>query len=105
MSDERDPRHIVAPADEAHGALDLPARIVGTAERRMLCGRLCHLRVRVRRAEAMEVECPDVEACRGKLIAPRTAVETVGDRQGRGKGRAMDIQHDLRRAGVRRAGW
>ena len=51
----------------------------------------------------MEVETPNVETGVGQLISPGVAVETMGDRQGRREGAAVDVKHDLRRVRVERS--
>ena len=69
-------------ADEAHGFLELPARRLGTAQRRMVLSGLRHLRIGVAQApETVEVECPAVEASGRKLVAPGPAIEAMSDRK------------------------
>ena len=68
-------------ANKTDGLFELTACIFGTAERRMLLGRLRHFRIGIgKTAEAVEVEPPAMEPGCRKFIAPRTAIEAMGDR-------------------------
>jgi hypothetical protein len=62
----------------------------------MRAGRFAHLRIAAGFAEAEEIEAPDVKAGLAQRIAPGAAVEPVRDRQRRGKGAAMHVEHDAR---------
>jgi hypothetical protein len=62
MGDYRDFRHTMMVGDEARSPLDLLACRFGATEDVLGFGGLCHLRIGVRRAKALEVETPDVES-------------------------------------------
>src|SRR5579863_1097227 len=82
--------------DPAHRALELLAGLSGQSEHAVALGRLRHLRIRIGRAKAEEVQSPHVEASRAEFVAPGTAIETMRDRQRRWERAAVNIQYDLR---------
>jgi len=56
MGDDREPLDTVPAADEADRRLQLAARVLSAAERRMCVGRLCHFGIRLGQSpEAVEV--------------------------------------------------
>jgi L-ectoine synthase len=98
MGDDRDARDAVMLGDEARRAFELLARRRCTAQRRIAFSGLGHFEIAVGLAEALEVEAPDIEGGADELVAPRPAVEAMRDRECRGKGAAVDVEHGLRRA-------
>jgi hypothetical protein len=66
---------------------------LSAAERRIRLRRLVHRGISVRISIAVEVEAPHIEAGLAQSIAPRITVESVRDRERRGKGRAVDVEN------------
>src|SRR5262249_28160283 len=94
MRDDRNSRHQLLVEDEAHRRGDWIRGLRSTAERRILRRRLIHLGIAIGRAEAVAVECPDIEARSAQHVAPRLAVEPMRDRQRRWKRAAVYVEHD-----------
>ena len=103
MRDDREPRHRLLVEDEAHHRGDLLRGLGGAAERRILHRRLAHLGIAVGCAEAVAVECPDIEARGTQHVAPRLPIEPMRDRKRRRKRSAVHVEHDaILRRGLRR---
>ena len=92
----RQQRHPLALCTGAHqrdDARELRHRVVDSTDRRPPAGVGLEAARTLGAAIAGEVEGPDIEAARGEIVHPRAAVEAIGHRQRRRKGRAMHIDH------------
>ena len=70
---------------EAHRRLELDAGVLGTAEGGVRVGHFFHLGIAIGMAEALKIETPNIKTGRAQRIAPRKAIEPVGDGEPDGK--------------------
>jgi hypothetical protein len=56
-------------------------------------GHFFHLGIAIGMAEALKIETPNIKTGRAQRIAPRKAIEPVGDGEARWKGGAVYIEH------------
>lgn len=89
------PHAVTLAADMVDDGADLSGGIHGTAERPISRGWRIHLGWARRAAIAQKVAGPDVETAPLQMIGPRAPFEAIADRQGRGKRKAVDIEHGI----------
>src|SRR5262245_10465615 len=65
----------------------------------MRIGRIFHLGIAIGVAKAVEIEAQDIDTRRAQRVAPRNAIEPVGDGEPRWKAGAVHIEHGTWTAG------
>jgi len=85
MGDDGQPCGARFVADEAYRRLELGAGVNRTAQGSVRVGRHFHLGIAIGVAKALEIKAPDIKTRRAQRIAPRKAIEPVGDGEPDGK--------------------